>query len=241
MKLSCRRCLKSLIWESCWDHRHSDKCRSLDAGPLAPLALSPITSLTSLGAASWRAAFYYHDRRPPSGWMRQHICREIWRRAQHAPVLKWNVPWWILGNVFSQHWIFLNLCRYGIWQKLGRQTDFALKTCMHFVATVRRDYPWSSVLSRPCCILSCSRHLLKKHVSWTGYLLTWERERASDRSTNRQFSVSHSESCLSSLIRLATEVWKIQFRWDVNCWPENMGSSWSREVDEHSRRCTETC
>lgn len=26
-----------------------------------------ITSLTSLGAASGRAAFYYHDRRPPSG------------------------------------------------------------------------------------------------------------------------------------------------------------------------------
>ncbi|CAL1139492.1 unnamed protein product [Cladocopium goreaui] len=41
--------------------------QSLDAGPLAPLALSPITSLTSLGAASWRAALYYHDRRPPSG------------------------------------------------------------------------------------------------------------------------------------------------------------------------------
>lgn len=38
-----------------------------------PLALSPITSLTSLGAASWRAAFYYHYLRPPSGRVR-HVC-----------------------------------------------------------------------------------------------------------------------------------------------------------------------
>ena len=157
----------------------SDKCRSL--GIAGPLALSPITSLTSLGAASWRAAFYYHYRRPPSGWMRHTFVEKFGEGPCWAPVLKWNVPWWIFDDFwemcFLQHWIFLNLCRYGIWPKLGRQTDFALNTRMHFVATVRRDYPWSSVLSRPCCILSCSRHLLKKHVSWTGYLLTWERER----------------------------------------------------------------
>ena len=119
----------------------SDKCRSDIAGPLAPLALSPITSLTSLGAASGRAAFYYHDRRPPSGWMRQHICRQSWRRAQHAPVLKWNVPWWILGNVFSSTLNILEFMQVWNMTKIGKADRFCFKNMYAFCGNCQAGLP----------------------------------------------------------------------------------------------------
>lgn len=57
-------------------------CHVMDCTPpkIAPLltrgnvALSPITSLTSLGTAPWRAAFYYHNIRSPS----RRTCDTYW-------------------------------------------------------------------------------------------------------------------------------------------------------------------